>query len=59
MNIDFRPIGECLWAVKSLTPAVTAGTQSVAGAYQQSLVAASLYVDYIFLDTDERRKMAQ
>lgn len=27
--------------------------------YQQSLVAASLYVDYIFLDTDERRKMAQ
>jgi hypothetical protein len=28
-------------------------------AYQQSLVAASLYVDYIFLDTDERRKMAQ
>jgi hypothetical protein len=28
-------------------------------AYQQSLVAASLYIDYIFLDTDERRKMAQ
>jgi hypothetical protein len=35
------------------------GTQSVSTAYQQSLVAASLYVDYIFLDTDERRKMAQ
>jgi hypothetical protein len=32
---------------------------SVTNAYQQSLVAASLYVDYIFLDTDERRKMAQ
>jgi hypothetical protein len=32
---------------------------SSSGAYQQSLVAASLYVDYIFLDTDERRKMAQ
>jgi hypothetical protein len=31
----------------------------VSQAYQQSLVAASLYVDYIFLDTDERRKMAQ
>ena len=27
--------------------------------YQKSLVAASLYVDYIFLDTDERRRMAQ
>ena len=56
INIDFRPIGECLWAVKSLTGT---GTQSVSAAYQQSLVAASLYVDYIFLDTDERRKMAQ
>jgi hypothetical protein len=32
---------------------------SQSAAYQQSLVAASLYVDYIFLDTDERRKMAQ
>ena len=57
INIDFRPIGECLWAVKDL--AASSGTQSVSQAYQQSLVAASLYVDYIFLDTDERRKMAQ
>jgi len=46
-----------LWAVKSLT--ATSQTQSVSLAYQQSLVAASLYIDYIFLDTDERRKMAQ
>jgi hypothetical protein len=38
----------------------TAGaTVSTSGAYQQSLVAASLYIDYIFLDTDERRKFAQ
>ena len=58
INIDFRPIGECLWAVSSL--AATGTTQvAVTQAYQQSLVAASLYVDYIFLDTDERRKMAQ
>lgn len=60
INIDFRPIGECLWAVKSLDSTITAGTSvSVASAYNQSLVAASLYIDYIFLDTDERRKMAQ
>jgi hypothetical protein len=58
INIDFRPIGECLWAVKDLAGAAGA-SQSVSAAYQQSLVAASLYVDYIFLDTDERRKMAQ
>ena len=57
INLDIRPIGECLWAVSTLT----AGSSSVnvTAAYQQSLVAASLYVDYIFLDTDERRKMAQ
>lgn len=57
INLDLRPIGECLWAVKSLS--LSTGTVSVPTAYQQSLVAASLYVDYIFLDTDERRKMAQ
>ena len=57
INLDLRPIGECLWAVSSL--ASTTGIVSVSAAYQQSLVAASLYVDYIFLDTDERRKMAQ
>jgi hypothetical protein len=57
INIDFRPIGECLWAVSNLTS--TSGTKSVSTAYQSSLVAASLYVDYVFLDTDERRKMAQ
>jgi hypothetical protein len=60
INLDIRPIGECLWAVKSLQAAPGVGsTVSVSAAYQQSLVAASLYVDYIFLDTDERRKMAQ
>jgi len=57
INLDLRPIGECLWAVSDLGAA--SGSVSVASAYQQSLVAASLYVDYIFLDTDERRKMAQ
>ena len=58
INIDFRPIGECLWAVKSLSATGT-DSQAVTTAYQQSLVAASIYVDFIFLDTDERRKMAQ
>ncbi len=56
LNIDFRPIGECLWAVNDLAGS---GNVQATTAYQQSLVAASLYVDYIFLDTDERRKMAQ
>jgi Large eukaryotic DNA virus major capsid protein/Major capsid protein N-terminus len=62
-NLDIRPIGECLWAVNTLNPTVAQvnanSSLTVTTAYQQSLVAASLYVDYIFLDTDERRKMAQ
>jgi len=60
INLDIRPIGECLWCVKTLTQSSSAtGTVSATIPYQQSLVAASLYVDYVFLDTDERRKMAQ
>jgi hypothetical protein len=70
INLDIRPIDECLWAVTTLNcntnPYAGAGNQYSVGrpvpatiAYNQSLVAASLYVDYVFLDTDERRRMAQ
>jgi hypothetical protein len=60
INIDFRPIDECLWAVSNLnSDSTSSSTLRVTTAYNQSLVAASLYVDYIFLDTDERRRMAQ
>jgi hypothetical protein len=89
INLDIRPIDECLWAVTTLScnnndyantntgtlKGVAAGTPAVSGyaanqfapgrpvpaaiAYNQSLVAASLYVDYVFLDTDERRRFAQ
>ena len=80
INLDLRPIDECLWAVSALNcepeAAVDAAVDAtgtitrnrvaqrvrgtkVTTAYGQSLVAASLYVDYVFLDTDERRRMAQ
>jgi len=70
INLDIRPIDECLWAVTTLNcntnPYTGASGQYSVGrpvpatiAYNQSLVAASLYVDYVFLDTDERRRMAQ
>ena len=84
INLDIRPIDECLWAVTTLScnsgaspndPSNPMGGKASAGyatnqyapgrpvpaaiAYNQSLVAASLYVDYIFLDTDERRRFAQ
>ena len=72
INLDLRPIDECLWAVTSLSCNTTQGLPNLAVnqrnvgtpvtatiAYNQSLVAASLYVDYVFLDTDERRRFAQ
>jgi len=59
INIDLRPIDECLWAVSTLNCGASTSSVKVTAAYNQSLVAASLYVNYIFLDTDERRRMAQ
>ena len=55
INLDIRNIEECLWAVDQLD----GSGKKVDEAYKQSLAAASLFVDYIFLDTDERRRMAQ
>jgi len=63
INLDIRPIDECLFAVGTLNCGGVSGPTTSSGkvttAYNQSLVAASLYVDYVFLDTDERRRMAQ
>jgi len=58
INLELRPSDECLWAVKKLDDDA-GGNVKHAASYQKSLVAASLYVDYVFLDTDERRRMAQ
>ena len=55
INLDLRPIDECLWACGQLD----GQGDKITDAYKLSLSAASLYVDYIFLDTDERRRMAQ
>ena len=57
INLELRPSDECLFAVTDLTK--NTGSQKDSVSYSKSLVAASLYVDYIFLDTDERRRMAQ
>merc|ERR1712100_192055 len=65
INLELRPSDEVLFAVTNLTAnATNTGVKDGASvkdgaAYQKSLVAASLYVDYVFLDTDERRRMAQ
>ena len=45
INLEFRSAADCCWSQ---------GLTSL-----PSLSAASLYVDYIYLDTDERRRFAQ
>ena len=59
INIELRPLDECLFAVSKVDGTSSSTSVKVANAYAKSLVAASLYVDYVFLDTDERRRMAQ
>ena len=51
VNVDFETWQNCQYAELS-TGVPTAATA-------QSLAAASLYVDYVYLDTEERRRFAQ
>jgi hypothetical protein len=45
INLEFREAADCFWKRGTVTT--------------PQLVAASLWVDYIYLDTDERRRFAQ
>ena len=45
INVDFDTWANCVFADSAITP--------------KSLAAASLYVDYCYLDTEERRRFAQ
>ena len=51
INVDFETWQNCQYAE------VQTGSPTAASA--QSLAAASLYVDYVYLDTEERRRFAQ
>ncbi len=67
INLEFNLLEQCLWAVKanaltgqpSWAPGTATNNQQTYFYNTLSLVSASLYVDYVFLDTDERRRMAQ
>jgi len=57
INLEFQDLRNMCW---DYTPQVTSNVHTVqARVANAGLVAASLYVDYIYLDTDERRKFAQ
>ena len=61
LNLDLRTFDECIWASTQTTSltnefVTSTGTNSVG---KKSLSSTNIYVDYIYLDTDERRRFAQ
>ena len=57
INLEFNYINNMCW---DITPQLTSNLHTIRDRVSNAgLVAASLYVDYIYLDTDERRKFAQ
>lgn len=55
INVDFETWQNCTYAESSTGNVTT----TLAPSTPQSLAAASLYVDYVYLDTEERRRFAQ
>lgn len=58
INLELRPATDCYWAGTTANAGVN-WTTSQSAVTVPSLVTCSLYVDYIYLDTDERRRFAQ
>ena len=67
VNIELNPKEYCYWSGKvsgtangvTLTTGQYTTDLSTTAVYVPSLVSVSLFVDYIYLDTDERRRFAQ
>ncbi len=66
INLELREATDCYWAAREMTSDSTATTPVLSWEEKSDLVSvpqgklnASLYVDYIYLDTDERRRFAQ
>jgi hypothetical protein len=57
INLQFNDLQNLMWSYAPQGGSSTSVIQTRVG--NAGLVAASLYVDYIYLDTDERRKFAQ
>jgi len=61
INVEFENLQYLcnIDATAGTTPGLTTNTQVMNAVGNQGLVACSLYVDYIYLDTEERRRFAQ
>ena len=60
VHIEFRTLDECIWATSQNTSssfADSTGNNVIDSATKLS--STYLYVDYIYLDSDERRRFAQ
>ena len=63
ISLEFRTLDECIWArqeqnVFSGSPTIKTGAD-VLTQTDKTLIDSNIYVDYIYLDTDERRRFAQ
>ena len=61
LNLEFRTFDECIWATTQTTTSTnqfitSTGVNSIGS---KSLTSTNVYVDYIYLDTEERRRFAQ
>jgi hypothetical protein len=56
INLEFRELRDCIWAGSVASSVVTTDLSAVT---VPSMKSCSLFVDYIYLDTDERRRFAQ
>lgn len=61
LNFEFRTFDECIWATTQTTSSAnqfitSTGVNSIGS---KSLSSTNVYVDYIYLDTEERRRFAQ
>ena len=58
INIEFANAADCYWAGSQATSGA-AWSNALSVVATPSLPYASLYVDYVYLDTEERRRFAQ
>ena len=64
INLDFNDVKNCYWATANqetvpANPPDWTGPTDYSQAQVGSLTSGSLYVDYVYLDTEERRRFAQ
>jgi hypothetical protein len=59
INLELRNSSECYWAAPVTVTTNAVGSANLSLVSIPSLASCSLFVDYIYLDTDERRRFAQ